>query len=360
MYLILSSKSDLHARAVEFSASVAGYTVQVHGSFASGLISNSSIWVDGVSSQVTVGNARALRSVWYRRPADPTPPYAVGPDDRKFVLQQWREHVQCIAKVSPISGAFWINRREEAVAAENKAYQLSIAAKLGFSIPRTLISSDPDDVREFVSKVGACIFKAFSAFAWVDSSSGSRSITVTQNITADHIRHDEAIRVAPGIYQEKIEKKHELRVTVIGDRLFAMQVTARKSGVDWRGAVYEGADVQAVVLPGALESRIRQLMSALGLVYGAVDLGVDHGGRIYFFEINQGGQFLHVEEKLPELPLLACFTSMFLQARPDYDVPHDHERMSLSSYRADESYCDWQSEFACAQLEESPHISHVS
>lgn len=360
MYLILSVPSDLHARAVEHSAGAIGCSVELHGSLTSTPLSDSSIWLGENIAKVRVAGAGLLRSVWNRRPVRPELPRMIREEDRKFVSQQWHDHYQGLMNLSPLTGTFWVNKYQEAIVAESKAYQLYVAANLGFSVPKTLISNDPEEVRGFVSRVGNCVFKAFSPFAWVDCSSGNRNIAVTQNVTLEQLQVDGTIRLAPGIYQESIIKRHELRVTVVGDRQFAMQVTTRQAGVDWRNAVYEGdSDIQAVALPESLARKIHELLRALGLVYGTVDLGVDGDGKVYFFEINQAGQFLYVEDKLPEFPLLACFTSMFLQGRVDYSLPVDHAPMSFASYRHSEAYEGWLSEYEFAQLEDSPGVAYV-
>ncbi|WP_146161745.1 hypothetical protein [Stenotrophomonas sp. Nf1] len=320
-----------------------------------------SLIFDGEAVEVSAAGSRRIDSVWFRRPGEITLPHSVAESDIKFVEAQWRQHIHGVCSVSPRVNTFWVNSPKEAMAAESKAYQLLIASKVGFSIPRTIISCDPAEIRKFVGANGACVFKSFSPFAWVDSACGSRRITVAQEVDASMLSDDRAIEVAPGIYQKKISKRYELRVTVIGRRQFAVRMSSKSGHVDWRGAIYEtDSDIRSISLSVALSKKISDLMAELGLVYGAIDLGVDENGDVYFFEINQGGQFLHIEECVPELPLLACFTSLFVQGRPDYEIIAPPSMMSLAAYRGDDCYLDWRSEFEVSEGRDSPYVSYLS
>jgi glutathione synthase/RimK-type ligase-like ATP-grasp enzyme len=48
-------------------------------------------------------------------------------------------------------------------------------------------------------------------------------------------------------------------------------------------------------LPPEIIAKLHELMTRLGLVYGAIDLRLTPEGRYVFLEINPAGQFLYVE-----------------------------------------------------------------
>jgi glutathione synthase/RimK-type ligase-like ATP-grasp enzyme len=61
---------------------------------------------------------------------------------------------------------------------------------------------------------------------------------------------------------------------------------------------------EAETLSPELEARCREFVHGYGLQYGAIDLIVTPDGRHVFLENNPGGQFLFVEQLVPELRML--------------------------------------------------------
>ena len=107
-------------------------------------------------------------------------------------------------------------------------------------------------------------------------------------------------------------KRTELRVTVIGDELFAAEILSQEHAetvVDWRRfdvpVTWRRAE-----LPDSVAAQCLALTRGYGLNFGAVDLVSTPDGRYVFLEINPNGQFLFVQERVPELrmgqALAAC------------------------------------------------------
>ena len=64
--------------------------------------------------------------------------------------------------------------------------------------------------------------------------------------------------------------------------------------------------------------RCMELSSQLGLLHGSYDFVEGPDGSFTFLEINEMGQFLWLEEQLPQLPLLSIFAAFSLDPRPDF------------------------------------------
>jgi hypothetical protein len=90
--------------------------------------------------------------------------------------------------------------------------------------------------------------------------------------------------------------------------------------VDWR-ATGGRPPVAPDRLPPAIERACRALMARLGLVFGCFDLIVTPSGEHVFLEVNEMGQWLWIEEALPELRLLDRVCEVLGQARPDPTWP---------------------------------------
>lgn len=247
-----------------------------------------------------------VRSVWWRRPR----PFDVhaevsGADDRGFA------YAECHAAVTGLWSsldAAWINDPERDEVASRKAFQLKVAAGLGLSIPRTLITNDPEKAAEFIDREGdaGTIYKAFSAT--------ERAWRETRLLRPGERELVEAVRYAPVIFQEHVRAEVDLRVTMIGDEIFAAEIHTGQTeyAVDFRMTMHS-APMAPHVLPEEVQSKLRSLMTKLGLVYGAIDLRLTHEGRYVFLEINPAGQWLFIEERTGQ-PITAALANRLMAA----------------------------------------------
>ena len=104
------------------------------------------------------------------------------------------------------------------------------------------------------------------------------------------------VRLAPVIFQECIPGGFDIRVTMVGDRVFPAEIRAGESAYDLDFRVdTEHAPIAVHALPGAVEDRLRVMMRRMGLRYGAVDLRRSPEGDYVFLEINPAGQWLFIE-----------------------------------------------------------------
>ena len=98
--------------------------------------------------------------------------------------------------------------------------------------------------------------------------------------------------------QEYVEADADLRITVVGDVLYAAAIDSRETDypIDFRMSLGQ-ADVRPVELPDNVIRVLRSFMSRLGLVYGAIDMRRTPSGEYVFLEINTAGEFLFVEDR---------------------------------------------------------------
>lgn len=189
--------------------------------------------------------------------------------------------------------AQWVSPYESIVQAESKPYQLEIAAKVGFMLPATLITGDSSRAQRFVTKHGTCVVKSQAARFPAGRTMMTRVISAEDNLLYD------GLSVDPMIFQQYIEPDHELRVTVVGDAVFAAKIIAADQGPfrDWRYGHVDGTfDATAATIDADLQAKCVQLTKRMGLSYGAIDLIVDKNGKTWFLEINPNGQWAFIEE----------------------------------------------------------------
>ncbi len=140
----------------------------------------------------------------------------------------------------------------------------------------------------------------------------------------------------PGIFQEQISKKYELRVTCFGDYIVGAKLKTSKNQElvdDWRALATEQVHVEPYILPERLKQQIRFLMRELGIVFGCLDFIVTPDDDYIFLEVNEQGQFLFLEDCCEDLPMLDTFVCFLMQQTIDFHWIKRHNLHRVRNYR---------------------------
>jgi hypothetical protein len=174
-----------------------------------------------------------------------------------------------------IAPAKVINRCAPMATNCSKPYQTQLAREAGFLIPETLITNEPELVREFCARYGRVIYKSISA---------TRSIV--QTMEEKDFQRLEHIRWCPTQFQAFVPGT-DVRVHVIGEEVFATAI--KTDATDYRYASRqsrEPAELLEAELSPELAQKCVRLANALGLVFAGIDLKVTPGDKVYCFEVN--------------------------------------------------------------------------
>lgn len=263
-----------------------------------------------------------VQVVWNHRQSPPNLSDQMEIGDREFAAGEFMHFLNGLWLL--LQDRFWVNPLQAGQAAESKPYQLKTAQAVGFEIPRTLMTNDPDEAVSFFEECqGQMIYKAFNQYNRPDGNGGYLGI-YTNVVTQDDLwARREQIRVAPCIFQEYVPKKLELRITAVGGQIFTVAIDAQKSPrgkEDWRRFDHDNTTYQSYELPESIQTLVHSLLKRLGLMFAGIDLVLTPDGRFVFLEANQVCQWYWVE-MLTGMPLLANFAEMLIQATRDYSVP---------------------------------------
>ena len=296
MILIISAPEDVHAQAVLQHLHTQGkqdvrllnlaeFPMQMHmqmqwnhgspGNFDLTFADGETVALDDVTA------------VWWRRPqAFGIPTNITDPHHRHFAMTEAATAFQGMWQASK---ALWVNNVVRDAAAAHKPWQLQVAQQVGLSVPETLITNDSDAVWQFWQRYpNQIVYKPFlaTAHAWRE----------TRLLRESDFALASTIQLAPVIFQEYVPAGVDLRITVIGDRLFAAeaQVGQGEYPVDVR--FNPNLPYQPHQLPDAVAEKLLVLMRTLGLEYGAIDMRQRPEGDYVFFEVNPAGQFLYIEQ----------------------------------------------------------------
>ncbi|MFE1411185.1 hypothetical protein ACFW6F_10300 [Streptomyces sp. NPDC058746] len=118
------------------------------------------------------------------------------------------------------------------------------------------------------------------------------------------------------ILQERIDKKLEIRVTVVGDRVLAAAIDSQAAEVtrdDWRRDVFQAPHL-VHDLPEHVAERCRRLLRRYGLLFGALDFILTPDGEYMFLELNPNGEWDWVEA-LTGLPVASALGDVLTGGR---------------------------------------------
>ncbi len=279
--------------------------------FGLDLVFSAGAW-RGTLSYTPTGDTVALEdigAVWTRKPAD----FSFGsaeltPQEKAYAAQE-AEHV--LSGLLHSLDCCWMSHPIAVRAAQWKGEQLLRAARMGFSVPDSLIANRSGPVHRFRAAAGSdIIFKTLaSPFLGAEKVAAEDRVATglaTTRITDEHVELLDAMGDVPCFFQAHVDKRYELRVTVIGDRVFAAKIHSQdddRTRTDYRD-FSANIRYEAVTLPGEIEQLCRDFVHSYGLAYGALDLIVTPAGEYVFLENNPGGQFLFVEQLVPSLRMV--------------------------------------------------------
>ncbi|HET6438744.1 MAG TPA: alpha-L-glutamate ligase [Anaeromyxobacter sp.] len=246
--------------------------------------------------------AERISAVWWRRPLPLRASRRLGRAHAAFAVRQAGDALMGFFALLE-RHALFVNHPWRGEMAGLKTFQLAIAERAALLVPATLVTSDPLEARAFLASCGraGAVHKALhsSPADW----RRARRVTPGDRARLGIIRH------APLILQRHIPGV-DVRVTLVGDQVFAAEIDARRSSSpdDYRG-VESQCRFAPCALPAKVERGLCRLRRDLGLVFGAADLRRSDDGSWYFLEMNPSGQWGFVEERTGQ-PITAALAEL--------------------------------------------------
>lgn len=313
--LIIGQIPDPHIERVASLLSDLGAVPIVFDCFKPDHLLELRVSAEGPTGAVWIGDRQwpfeAIEAVWWRwKPlsaAEWTGAFAQVAEE--FASREWRATLRSLPAFLP--RARWVNPLAEHFEATYKPWQLALAHELGLRLPDTAFTNNPDAVLAQFSRHRRLVYKTISSFIVPPD-----EIIFTNEISEADVRQSfPNIRRTAGTFQQLIEKEHELRVTIVGEEVFAVRINSQQSGetsLDWRRDQLQ--DMYEVVNLG--EELTRQLLAfqaRAGLLFGTYDLIMPKDRAPVFLECNPGGQWLWLELKL-RLPICETMAKLLSAA----------------------------------------------
>lgn len=242
---------------------------------------------------------QSFDSVWYRRPRSVSlSAYKMDAEAIDFARDEWKTFIH--NSYTFMENTLWVSHPKFLDTAANKPMQLAIAKKIGLNIPKTLITNDPNEAKNFIRQCKNRVIVKPTGRGWVYNSDGEAvTFVLTNRLSNEDLDNLHEIVISPVTIQEEIPKAFELRVNIVGQECLAIKIDSQKSEisqVDWRRYDVSNTPYTPFDLPFEIESRCLYLCQMLGLEFGAIDLICQPNGKFVFLEVNGNGQFLWAEQ----------------------------------------------------------------
>lgn len=167
------------------------------------------------------------------------------------------------------SHALVINRPDIDQHNGSKSLHEAELARLGFSVPESITSSNLSELVDFL-RGGRAVIKACC---------GLRADT--RELRADRLREYTADR-GP-LHLQRLIQGHDVRAHVVGTEVLAVRIDSDEA-VDYR--TDRSARYSTVALPGELQALLVEATRAQGMVFSGWDLKVDADERVWCLESN--------------------------------------------------------------------------
>lgn len=239
------------------------------------------------SREVDLGQVAA---VYHRRPS----PWGrrfqhLAPQTRDFATAEARHGLGGLLFNLP--SARYVNHPVTDARADYKPAQLQTAARLGFQVPPTLITNDVAQARMFAAELGPVVYKTLRGLPVGDD--GRAGAIWTQRV--DPETFDDTMQVTAHLFQAEIPKVADVRVTVVGRRVFAQQIASSTGELDWRNGDWGALEHTPIAVPEPIAAAMFAYLVAFGLVFGCFDFALTGAGDApeewTYIECNPNGQW---------------------------------------------------------------------
>ena len=241
-------------------------------------------------------NSSQVMSIWYRRNVAPALPTALDEYSREFCTRESRAFLE--GALLSIGNARWLSPPAAIWRAEHKLYQLAVARQIGFNVPPTTVTNHSEAARRFATDRRTVVKTVSSGY--IDSPNGYRAI-FTNALPSEDVDDLAGLKLAPVTFQQNANKRSDIRVTVVGEKIFAAEIMSQvhpSSSTDWRATEDPDLPHRTHELPEREQRQCLALVKRLGLEFGAIDLALTDQDEYLFFEINPNGEWLWLQYQL--------------------------------------------------------------
>jgi hypothetical protein len=308
MIVIVTTRADLHAVAIRGRIKDLGYKdcyIVECDYRAQGNFLYYTVGITGSNDRVNTSDGRNIpiseaSLIWLRRfRANQILTYPLVKEDLYDLVNSDCRGALSGYLLSKFKGK-WISHPEATIRSSDKVYQLEIANRSGFRVPKTVIAQCSSDVAELYRICGGQIIVKPIVGA-------DQQFLETRRITSPDDYSEDSYNACPSLYQEYIDGTKHLRLLSMAHKSLCGIIETER--LDWR--MDPTVKVVPWPVPDDVHVRVRNVLESLGLEMGIVDIKLTSEGELVWFEVNPQGQFLFLEP-LTRIPFIDEFSKYLI------------------------------------------------
>jgi ATP-grasp ribosomal peptide maturase len=253
-----------------------------------------------------------VRSIWYRSPTAFQFPEELSAPERSHAEQEAKFG---IGGVLGSLDVLWINHPAKEADAIYKPRQLAVAERCGLNIPKTCVTNNPTAVRRFAARCGGLIVvKTMGSSAIAEGD--ELKVAYTHPVNDAELADLTGVELTAHMFQAWVDKRCEVRLTAVGDTLFAAEIHADSDAArtDWRSDM-NALSYRSVDIPHEVAAGVSAYLATFKIFYGAFDFVVRPDDAWIFLECNPGGQYGWIEGHTG-LPITTAIVDLLERGRP--------------------------------------------
>ncbi|MCL1867601.1 MAG: hypothetical protein FWF72_01445 [Paludibacter sp.] len=308
MILIITNKEDVHPTPViEY---LSERQISVFRLNTEALLTNYQFhwWCNEAGTDFYIKNTKTgfelkgseVTAVWERRPELPNELFVENkPEINKHNLDEARGFLSFLRYY--LKDVYSIGSAVFDRVSASKMLQLRTAQNLGMNVPATCFSNRKEDIVRFAEKYEYVVLKSIeNDNIWLNDE--YEYVFYAQKVKSSLLaeKPNEMFTQTVSFVQNYIEKQFELRITVVGNNVFACKIDSQildedKGKIDWRQGYDYGLKHEPFELPKKIRHFCTMYLRGMNLNFGCFDMIVTPDNKYFFLECNPNGQWLWIE-----------------------------------------------------------------
>jgi glutathione synthase/RimK-type ligase-like ATP-grasp enzyme len=240
-----------------------------------------------------IAHSDEISSAWWRRPEKINVSLGNLPEKlHKFLIDEYRILLRSVIHLLDYKGIKIVTYPSQLNRAKDKTLQQIWAKNVGFLTPKQLLTSSNNDFKTTFSDTEKVVSKSIDSIASITDS--KKDYVLFANVLNTEQREliaNDSMNINISYFQEKINRKYELRVIAYDNKSFIFKIDVTGYSVDWRRLDPETINY-ILIDSEIIHDKCIGFLKKANLKYGAFDLIVDEDDNVYFIECNPNGQFL--------------------------------------------------------------------
>ena len=246
-----------------------------------------------------IAHSESITCAWWRRPEKINVKQGDIPEKlQDYLIDEYRIVLRTLVHLLNQSDVKIVTYPPQLNKAKDKSLQQIWAQEVGFQTPKQIITSSNSAFKKHFINNDSIISKSIDSIATIGDSENDYVLYANLLTCAQRtLIENNLININVSYFQEKITRKHELRVIAFDTKSFIFKIESNDYLVDWRRIDPDSISFE-LIEDNFIHTRCIDYLQKSNLKFGAFDFIVDARNEVYFIECNPNGQFLFCDINL--------------------------------------------------------------